>query len=120
MQKIPTKRTSIENLLSSCMRKHSIRYRRPRKINGNPDFRIYKKKILIFCDGDFWHGYNFDKIVFKSNPEFWHAKLKRNIERDTEVNHILEARGWKVIRFWEHNIRKQLDSCIEIIKASMR
>ena len=119
MRRIPNKRTSIEILLASALRESGIKYRRTKHIFGNPDFRVYKTKILIFCDGDFWHGFNLENMVFKTNADFWSAKIKRNVERGIEVNKTLESRGWKVIRLWEHDIRKNIEKCIDNIRIAM-
>jgi|TARA_B100000315_G_C14527615_1_gene564589 DNA mismatch endonuclease (patch repair protein) len=57
MSRIKSKNTTIEKIISKELRRAKIKYRRPKDMCGNPDFWIYKKKILVFCDGDFWHGY---------------------------------------------------------------
>ena len=119
MAKIPSRRTSIEDLLATACRKNGIKFRRPRGMTGNPDFRIVGRKIVVFCDGDFWHGYRIDELKVKSNSDFWLAKIKRNMQRDKEVDIALKERGWTVIRFWEHDIRKNLDSCLDVLKGKM-
>jgi DNA mismatch endonuclease Vsr len=113
MSKIPNKKTSIEKLLGQHLRQSKIRYRSGQKLFGRPDFVICGYKIAVFCDGDFWHGYSFKKNSIKKNPSFWNAKIKRNMERDKEVNKELKKRGWVVIRFWEHDIKNTSGKCIE-------
>jgi len=70
---------------------------------------------VIFVDGEFWHGYQWaqkkDKI--KSNRKFWIPKIERNMQRDREVNHQLERMGYKVFRFWEQDVKKELGRCIK-------
>lgn len=95
-----------------------IRYRKNvTTVFGKPDFVIGKKKIAIFCDGEFWHGRNWEKRRgdHKSNCEFWYSKIERNIERDKEVNKILALQGWKVFRFWETEIKRESDRCVDKI-----
>lgn len=115
MAKIPSKKTSIERMLASCFRKNKIKYRSGKHLFGKPDFIMYGHKIAVFCDGDFWHGYNYKENTIKTNSAFWNAKIKRNMERDKEVNRELKGRGWKVIRLWEHEIKKNPGKCIQII-----
>lgn len=115
MQAIKSKDTSIELSLRNALWHVGVRYRKNLKsIPGKPDIAITKHKIAVFCDSDFWHGYNWDinKEKIKSNRGYWLPKIERNIKRDTEVNEILKAEGWTVIRFWEHDIKKALPSCV--------
>ena len=83
MQKIRSSNTSIELILEEKLKLHLINYTRPEQliesIEGNPDFVVPKYRIAIFCDGDFWHGYQLDKSAPKSNSEFWRAKIENNI-----------------------------------------
>ena len=69
------------------------------KMFGNPDFILRRKKIVIFCDGDFWHGYNYEKKK-KPSKKFWRDKIERNMTRDTKVSKKLRREGWSVLRFW--------------------
>ena len=112
------KGTKLEILFGKLLWNAGIRYRKNDKtVFGKPDFVIRKMKIAIFCDGEFWHGRNWKerKNDHKSNCEFWHSKIERNIERDKEVNELLEAQGWKVFRFWETEITKEADKCLNRI-----
>ena len=91
-----------------------------RRIYGNPDIAFIGLKIAVFCDSEFWHGYDWEnrKQDFKSNQEFWIPKIERNIERDLEVNRRLKDEGWIVLRFWGKEIDKNTDKCAEkIIEA---
>ena len=120
MSKIPYSRTSIEKLFAQKLRQNKIRYRSGGKLFGNPDFIIYGYKIAVFCDGDFWHGYGHKENSIKKNASFWKAKIKRNIERDKEVNKELKKRSWLVLRFWEHDIKRKPDKCIEKLLQKMK
>ena len=79
---------------------------------------LLKYKIAIFVDSEFWHGKDLEKneISIKSNKDFWISKLKRNKNRDIDVNNFLSAAGWKVLRFWGKDIIKNLEDCITKIE----
>jgi DNA (cytosine-5)-methyltransferase 1 len=120
MQKIQSQNTAIERKFEIALIQARLRYCKSEQlieaIEGNPDFVIPKYRIAIFCDGDFWHGHNFDNKKIKNNNEFWSAKIERNIVRDSEVSYGLKKNKWKVFRFWEHDINKNVDGCILEIK----
>ena len=91
-KKIKNKNTQIEKLLGKAMWAKGLRYRKNCKgVYGKPDFCFKGKKIAIFCDSEFWHGKKFlEGEKFKTNQDFWEAKIKRNIQRDKEVNQNLQ------------------------------
>ncbi|KFN40965.1 MAG: restriction endonuclease HpaII, partial [Sulfuricurvum sp. MLSB] len=101
--------------------KRGYRYRvNDKRVFGKPDIVFYKQKIAIFCDSEFWHGKKFlEGERFKTNADFWETKIKRNIERDCEVNERLKSEGWIVLRFWGNEIKTHLDDCIQIIQKQM-
>lgn len=116
MSKIKGKNTSPELLLRKALWHIGFRYRlHNKKVPGNPDIISKKYKIVIFIDGEFWHGYNWEakKLSIKSNRGFWIPKIERNMQRDQENNLKLEHMGYKVFRFWEHTVKKDLDFCIQ-------
>lgn len=113
-----SKGTQPEIFMGKFLWNAGIRYRKNDKsVFGKPDFVIKNSKIAIFCDGEFWHGKNWDirKHDHKSNRDFWYSKIERNIERDKEVNNELQRQGWKVFRFWENEIIKKPDVCLNMI-----
>lgn len=113
-----SKGTKLEILFGKLLWNAGIRYRKNDKsVAGKPDFVIKKARIAIFCDGEFWHGRNWDvrKYDHKSNCEFWYSKIERNMERDKEVNDELQKCGWKVFRFWETEIKQKPDVCLNTI-----
>ena len=115
MARIRGKNTKPELLFRKALWKRGIRYRvDSKKLPGKPDVSIQKYKLAIFIDGEFWHGYNWPerKKSIKSNRGFWIPKIERNMQRDSEVNHQLMEMGFTVFRFWEKEIRSQLDKCI--------
>ena len=108
------KDTSIELVLRRALYKRGVRYRKNVKsILGTPDIAIKKYRLLVFCDGDFWHGNSYHGV--KSHRRFWDEKIKRNRERDLEYTIRLRDEGWTVLRFWESDIRNDLDGCIKQI-----
>ena len=112
------KGTKLELLFGKLLWNAGVRYRKNDKtVFGKPDFVIRKMKIAIFCDGEFWHGRNWEerKNDHKSNCDFWYSKIERNIKRDKEVNEQLKAQGWTVFRFWETEITKESDKCLNRI-----
>lgn len=115
MLAVKTSGSNIEVSLGKALWAEGIRYRKQyKKLPGKPDFVIIKYKIAIFCDSHFWHGYKWKvrKYDHKTNINFWIKKIERNIQRDKEVNAKLIKKGWKVIRFWEHEIKTSVDKCV--------
>jgi DNA mismatch endonuclease Vsr len=122
MQAVKSKGSKIETALGKALWAKGFRYRKNnKKVFGKPDFTFKKYKIAIFVDGEFWHGKDWEirKHDHKSNQDFWHKKIERNIERDKEVNQKLKEEGWKVIRFWGKDIKKNLQNCIEKVEEAI-
>ena len=108
------KDTTIELTLRRALYKRGVRYRKNVKtILGTPDIAIKKYRLLVFCDGDFWHGNSYHSV--KSHKQFWDEKIKRNRERDLEYTIRLRDDGWTVLRFWESDIKNNIDDCIQQI-----
>ncbi|HIS35732.1 TPA: very short patch repair endonuclease [Candidatus Scatousia excrementigallinarum] len=122
MQAVKNKDSKIELLLRNALWKKGFRYRKNyTKLEGKPDIVLTKYKIAIFCDSEFWHGYDWEvrKNDIKSNKEFWIKKIESNIKRDQNVNDTLKQQGWKVMRFWGREIQKDLLGCINKIEKEM-
>lgn len=121
MQAIKSKDSEIERLLRSALWKRGYRYRKnDRRLEGKPDVVLSKYKIAVFCDSEFWHGYDWDvrKEDIKSNRAFWIKKIEGNMKRDAAVNEILQKQGWTVLRFWGKDIQRHLAACVnEVEKA---
>ena len=118
MKKIRSKNTGPELILRKKLWELGIRYRLYYKgLPGKPDIFISKYKIAIFIDGEFWHGFNWDEKKSKilSNRDYWIRKIEGNIIRDQQINIQLAELGYHVLRFWEHEIRKELDTCVDRI-----
>ena len=122
MQAIKSKGSKIEKTLQNALKEKGYVFEKNyNKIKGNPDVAFLNLKIAVFCDSDFWHGYDWEnkKFEFKSNRDFWWNKIEKNIERDEQVNKKLRNEGWTVLRFWGHEIKNNLDNCLIIIENSI-
>ena len=90
---------------------------------GKPDIVLTKYKIAIFCDGEFFHGKDWEVLLPRlqksNNSECWINKISWNRERDDEVNKALLFAGWTVIRFWGKDIKNNLDECINVIEETV-
>ena len=123
MSRIRCKDTKIEVALRKELWSRGLRYRKNVKtVPGKPDIAFIGKKIAVFCDSEFWHGYDWEnrKNDIKTRREFWIPKIERNMERDMEVNRILEEQGWIVLRFWGKQIQKNLRECADIIEETVK
>ena len=121
MQAVKSKDSEIERLLRNELWKRGLRYRKNVKdIIGKPDIVFIGKKVAVFCDSEFWHGYDWEerKKDFKSHQEFWIPKIERNMQRDREVTERLESEGWTVLRFWGKQIKKNVSACADIIQKA--
>ena len=119
MQAIKSKDSQIELLLRKELWKRGLHYRKNVKtVFGHPDIAFISKKIAVFCDSEFWHGYDWEnkRKNIKSNQDFWILKIERNMARDNEVNNHLKSLGWTVLRFWGEDIQKNPAQCADIIE----
>ena len=124
MSSIPSKNTEPELILRKALWKENLRYRiNYKQLPGKPDIVFTKYRVVVFCDGDFWHGHNWAIRGLTSLQEelagysaFWRSKILRNMERDVEVNRVLKSEGWTVVRIWESDIRSDVSKCVRLIK----
>jgi len=120
MSNIRSSDTKPEIFFRKALWKWGIRYRKNvRSLYGTPDIAVKKYKIVIFIDGDFWHGNDWEKKHFLSQEalllsysDYWQKKIKRNIARDIEVNNHYKKIGWTILRFWASETEKNLNKCI--------
>ena len=124
MQRIKSNDTKIEILLRKALWKKGYRYRKNYKeLPGKPDIVLTKYKIAIFCDGEFFHGKDWEvlkpRLEKSNNSEFWIKKISRNLERDDEINKKLLFMGWTVICFWGNEIKKNTDECVRVIEETI-
>lgn len=124
MSKIGAKDTKIEIALRKALWSKGYRYRKNyKKLPGTPDICITKYKIAIFCDGEFFHGKDWDvkkaKVEKGNNGEYWVKKIQENMSRDCEKDKALNALGWTVIHFWGKEILKRTDECVKVIEETI-
>ncbi len=123
MQAVKNKDSKIELILRKELWSRGLRYRKNvRSVYGHPDIAFIKYKIAVFCDSEFWHGFDWNnrKHEIKSKQDFWIPKIERNIQRDAEVNERLRSEGWTVLRFWGNDIKKRTDECIDAIEKAVK
>ena len=120
---IHNKDSEIEVLLRKALWSRGIRYRKNAKVVfGHPDLVFISQKVAVFCDSEFWHGFDWEnrKNDIKTNQSFWIPKIERNMKRDAEVNERLHSEGWTVLRFWGKEIKKNTEQCADIIEKAVR
>lgn len=123
MQRVKSKDSEIEKILRNALWNKGYRYRKNVKdIFGHPDIVFKSKKVAIFCDSEFWHGYDWEhkKNEIKTRQDFWIPKIERNMQRDKEVNMKLSEEGWTVLRFWGTEIKKQTENCVKEIEKCIK
>lgn len=124
MRHIRSLDTKPEVMFRHALWHHGLRYRKNyRNLPGTPDIALLRQKIAIFVDGDFWHARRHREHPgeqIASNTEFWQRKLSRNVEHDREVNDALTEQGWLVLRFWESDIKHNLEFCVNTVLEYVR
>ena len=124
MSRIKGRDTSIEVILRRALWNRGYRYRKNCKdLPGRPDIALTKYKIAIFCDGEFFHGKDWEvlkpRLEKGKNPGYWIPKIERNMERDREKDKQLLFKGWTVIHFWGKDILKNTEECIRVIEETI-
>ncbi len=118
MAKIKSCNTKPEIKLRKALFAKGLRFRLHNKsLFGNPDIAIKKYKLAIFIDGEFWHGHNweFKKKKINANKHYWIPKIEKNMARDLFVNEHYKNLGWGIFRFWEKDVNKTLETCVNKI-----
>lgn len=118
------KDTRIEIALRKALWDKGYRYRKNYKnLPGTPDICLTKHKIAIFCDGEFFHGKDWEvlkiKVLKGNNGKYWADKIQKNMVRDDEKDKALNALGWTVIHFWGNDILKNTEECIKVIEETI-
>lgn len=113
MSKIKSKNTEAELMVFRELRRRRVYFQKHyNKIPGKPDIALPRKKKAVFIDGDFWHGKNFEKTKHRLSSKYWRPKIERNIIRDKANNKELGQRGWKILRIWESEVKKDFDNTL--------
>ena len=103
--------TSIELSIEKELENHNISFE-TQKVLFNKflvDAVIEEYKIVIFSDGCYWHGCPAHKKGFK--------KLAKRQAIDKSQTIYLEKCGYKVFRFWEHEIKKDVKACVDQVES---
>ena len=119
MSRIKSRNTTPELALRKRLWAAGFRFRLKYPVTGKPDLVFVGARIAVFVDGCFWHGCPVHGQIPKTNTEFWSAKIARNQARDRTVNEILASEGWTVLRFWQHEIKRDMDVCVQTIGAAL-
>ena len=120
MSQVRHKDTKLELQVRSELHRRGLRFRKHVKgLPGKPDIVFGPAKVVVFLDGDFWHGYDFDKWQHKL-PRQWKEKISTNIHRDQDNHRLLTKMGWEVIRIWQHEVNENFCHCIEHIIATVQ
>jgi DNA mismatch endonuclease (patch repair protein) len=103
--------TVHEKTLRGLLCRIGLRFRKNVvSLPGKPDIVFMRRKVVVFCDGDFWHGRNWQQLSAKlssgANPSYWLQKIKTNRERDLRTDRLLREAGWTVLRYWETDINR--------------
>jgi DNA mismatch endonuclease, patch repair protein len=123
MKKIRSTDTAQEVKLRKALWSKGYRYRKNyRELPGKPDIYLLKHNIVIFIDGEFWHGFNWanKKNRIKANRSFWVNKIEKNINRDKKNNALLKELGYEVMRFWEQELKNDFENCLSAIEKAAK
>lgn len=120
--------TRPELILRRALWKRGHRYRKNcSNLPGTPDLVFRGSRVVVFVDGDFWHGRDWPtrkaKLERGHNSAYWVRKIESNIARDRDQDRQLHAAGWKVVRVWESEVYRDLEDVIgyvELVVASRR
>jgi len=118
MAAIRSKNAKAEILLRKTLTQKGVRYRLHGNLAGRPDLIFMRAKIAVFCDGDFWHGRNWKKRKqkgFNVRSSYWVKKIESNIARDRQVNADLRKARWTALRYWESEIRNDVEKICDSI-----
>ncbi|MFI9585053.1 very short patch repair endonuclease [Streptomyces sp. NPDC052236] len=110
--------TACEIAVRKLLHAEGLRYRLNVPVPGMPrrtiDIVFGPAKVAVFLDGCFWHGCPQHATQPKANAEWWRAKLDKNMARDRETTEHLEAQGWTVLRFWEHQVPREVATDVAV------
>ena len=120
MRTIKSKGTVLEQDFTKVLRKQGFRFKKnASNVCGKPDIVFRKYKLAIFVDSCFWHGCRYHCRKPKTRTSYWYSKILRNKTRDGFVTTELKKQGWQVLRFWEHNLKNDLEICIKKIRKGL-
>lgn len=117
MSKIRSKNTKFEEDFIFSLRKATRKQFRTyiADIKGKPDIVFDRRKVCVFLDSDFWHGWQYPRWKHLLKNDFWRDKIERNRVRDKKTTIFIKRKGWKVVRIWEHQIKNKANDCMRKI-----
>jgi len=119
MSRVRTKDTGPERTVASALRRLGLRFRKhDRALPGCPDIVFPERRVAVFIDGDFWHGFRYPAWTCRLSP-FWRQKIEGNRARDLKNFAALRRRGWRVVRIWQHQVEQGLAASVERIVAAL-
>lgn len=120
MSRIRKTDTKPELIIRRLSFARGLRYRKYlAHLPGKPDLVFAGARVVVFVDGDFWHGWRFEEWEEKLSSPYWRSKIRRNRERDSDHCARLEADGWTVLRIWEHEVEQNADACVDRIEVAV-
>lgn len=120
MKSVKLRNGSIEKILQRELRSHSVKFRRNvRSLPGSPDIVFMQQRVVVFVDGDFWHGWYLPSWEYKLS-KFWREKLRANRKRDQRNFRKLRSQGWRVIRLWQHELIRDKEGCAQRVLKAVR
>lgn len=119
MASIKGRDTKPERILRSLLHRSKLRFRKnERDLPGSPDVVFRRARVAVFVDGDFWHGHRFPAWRSRLSAH-WQARIEANIRRDRRNFAKLRRRGWKVVRVWEHQVRRNPEAAAERVRVAV-
>lgn len=120
MSRVRVRDTALERIVHSALEERGLTFiKHIADLPGKPDIVFEEAKVVVFVDGDFWHGYRFPAWANKLSP-FWREKISSTRKRDKRNFRRLRRRGWVVIRLWQHQIKADIDGCVEKILRQLK
>ncbi|TMQ06652.1 MAG: very short patch repair endonuclease [Deltaproteobacteria bacterium] len=121
MSRIRKTDTKPELIIRRLTFARGLRYRKySSRLPGKPDLVFASARVVVFVDGDFWHGWQFEKWEAKLSSPYWKEKIRRNQARDHAHCICLKADGWTVLRIWEHEVKADAVACVDRIELAVR
>jgi DNA mismatch endonuclease (patch repair protein) len=119
MSRVRGKDTGLERTFRSELHRRGLRFQKHvKELPGKPDVVFRGKRVAVFVDGDFWHGYRY--VEWRDSlSDFWRAKIESNRARDRRNRDALSEMGWRVIRVWQHEIERDLDGCVSRVVSAV-
>jgi len=119
MSRIRSRNTKPELVVRRLVFARGLRYRLHSKgLPGRPDMVFARSRVVVFIDGDFWHGFDWPLLKPKLG-DYWRDKIQGNIERDERHTEALQQMGWTVIRIWEHQVKQAPTACADLIESEI-